>query len=278
MTYSVLISVYKSDSPAYLVEALDSIYKNQIKKPDEIVIVEDGPVPDETAKVISAFSDSVHASGTGKVKVIGLKENVGLGAALKEGTKHCTCDYIFRMDTDDISVPERFKILSEYLEAHPEIDALGSDIGEFTHNPDHVTRKRVCPAKHEDILKMSKTRNPMNHVSAVIRRESLNKIGGYRALPLIEDYYLWVRMLAHGMKLANINQTLVKVRLGDGFDHRRGSKDRVKSWKVLQRYMISHGMIGRFRAFLNMISIRLFVYSPSGLKHILYGKLLRKHM
>ena len=277
MTYSVLISVYKSDSPVYLAVALDSIYKNQIKKPDEIVIVEDGPVPEGTGRVIKAFSDSVHSEGNAKVKVVGLKENVGLGAALKEGTKHCTCDYIFRMDTDDISVPERFKVLSEYLEAHPEIDALGSDIGEFTEDPEKVTRKRVCPRDHEGILRMSRSRNPMNHVSAVIRRESLVKIGGYRALPLIEDYYLWVRMLAHGMKLANINQTLVKVRLGNGFDRRRGSVDRVKSWKVLQRYMVSHKMIGRFRAFLNMISIRLFVYSPSGLKHILYGKLLRKH-
>lgn len=277
MTYSVLISVYKSDSPVFLAEALDSIYKNQIKKPDEIVIVKDGPVPNEIEEVIKAFSDSVHHEGRANVKVIGIKKNSGLGVALKEGTRYCTGDYIFRMDTDDISVPERFKTLSEYLEAHPDTDVLGSDIGEFTDNPDKVVRKRVCPPDMKGIIKMSRSRNPMNHVSVAIRRESLLKVGGYIPLPLIEDYYLWVRMLANGMKLANINCTLVKVRIGNGFDFRRGNLDRARSWKKLQKYMLRHGMISHLRAALNMISIRLFVYSPSKIKHILYGKLLRKH-
>ena len=278
MTYSVLLSVYKSDSPIYLADALDSIYKNQIKKPDEIVIVEDGPVPDETDRVIKDFFDSVHEEGRARVKVVELKKNRGLGAALKEGTKHCTGDYIFRMDTDDISVPDRFRIMSEYLEDHPEIDVLGSDIGEFTDNPENIVRKRVCPTDMDGIRKMCRSRNPMNHVSVAIRRESIEKVGGYMTLPLIEDYYLWVRMLANGMKLANINKTLVKVRIGNGFDNRRGSKARVKSWKILQKYMLHHGMIGPIRAMLNMIGITLFVYSPSGFKHLLYGKLLRKHI
>jgi len=276
MTYSVLMSVYESDPPEYLADALNSIYRDQTKKPDEIVIVEDGPVPDEITEVIKAFSDEVHSEGTATVKVVGLKKNVGLGAALKEGTKYCTGDYIFRMDSDDLSVPERFKIMSECLEKHPEIDVLGSDIGEFADDPETVIRKRVCPPNMNGILKMCRSRNPMNHVSVAIRRESLIKAGGYAPLLLIEDYYLWVRMLAKGMKLANINKTLVKVRIGNGFDNRRGSTDRVRSWKKLQNYMLDHGMISRPRALLNMIFIRLFVYSPSGLKHILYGKLLRK--
>ncbi|MCR5203763.1 MAG: glycosyltransferase [Lachnospiraceae bacterium] len=277
MTYSVLLSVYKDDSPVFLTEALNSIYKDQTKKPDEIVIVEDGPVPDETEEVLRSFFDSVHDEGTAKVKIVGLEKNVGLGAALKEGAKHCTGDYIFRMDTDDVSVPERFRIMSEYLEKNPDVDVLGSDIGEFNANPDHVIRKRVCPADYDGILKMCRSRNPMNHVSVAIRRESLLKVGGYKALPLIEDYYLWVRMLANGMKLANINKTLVKVRIGNGFDNRRGSHDRIKSWRILQKYMVRHGMIGHFRALINMISIRIFVYSPGRLKHFLYGKFLRKH-
>ena len=276
MTYSVLLSVYRKDSPVFLAEALDSIYKKQIKKPDEIVIVEDGPVPDEIDDVLKRFSDLVYNEGSAKVKIVELWQNKGLGEALKEGTGHCTCDYIFRMDADDISVPERFQVMAGYLETHPDVDVLGSDIGEFIDDPDKIIRKRVCPAEKNDIIKMGRKRNPMNHVSVAIKRSSLLKVGGYVPLSLIEDYYLWVRMLANGMKLANLNKTLVKVRVGTDFEIRRGKTDRIKSWRKLQNYMLLHGMIGRFRAFWNMLCIRFFVYSPNVVKKFVYGKLLRK--
>ncbi|MBR4343073.1 MAG: glycosyltransferase [Lachnospiraceae bacterium] len=276
MTYSVLLSVYRKDSPVFLAEALDSIYKDQTKKPDEIVIVEDGPVSDETDDVLKRFSEKIYNNGDSRIKIVDLGQNRGLGAALKEGTKHCTGDYIFRMDADDISVPQRFEVMSEYLESHPDIDVLGSDIGEFIDDPERVIRRRVCPSDKNGIIKMSRKRNPMNHVSVAIKRSSLIKVGGYVTMPLIEDYYLWVRMLANGMKLANLNKTLVKVRVGSDFEIRRSRTDRIRSWKKLQNYMLLHGMIGRPRAFWNMLCIRLFVYSPSTIKRFVYGKLLRK--
>ena len=95
----------------------------------------------------------------------------------------------------------------------------------------NITGRRTVPLQHDDIYAYMKSRNGMNHVTVIFKRKDLLAAGNYQRLNWLEDYYLWVRMLAHGMKLANINQTLVKVRLGDGFDHRRGSKDRVKSWR-----------------------------------------------
>ena len=112
-------------------------------------------------------------------------------------------------------------------------------------------------------------------MTACIRRSALTDVGGYVPLPLMEDYYLWVRMIAKGYKFANINETLVYVRVGNGFNSKRGSSTRVKGWKTIQNYMLEHGMITRAKAIKNMLYIRVFVYTPAWLKQFLYKHFLR---
>lgn len=273
MKYSVLMSVYKNDSPKYLKYALRSIYEDQTRKPDEIVVVFDGPLSKELYLILSEFKK-------GKEHIVHyypLKENRGLGLALKYGSLKCNGDYIFRMDSDDISDPMRFETQIAYIEKHKEIDVLGTDIAEFNKSPNELNKRvRACPAKHEEIKKMGKKRNPMNHVSVCIKKSALLKSGGYKSLLLLEDYYLWLRMIVAGCKFANINESLVYVRVGNGFTSKRGSKERIYGWKILQKYMIKHGMINRFEGVINMISIWIFVNTPVWLKKLLYEKVLRK--
>ena len=78
----------------------------------------------------------------------------------------------------------------------------------------------------------------MNHVSVCIKKSALLKCGGYKTLLLLEDYYLWLNMIVAGCNLANIPESLVYVRVGNGFDSKRGSKERIIGWKVLQNFMI----------------------------------------
>lgn len=269
--YSVLMSVYKKDDPAHLKEALESIFDNQTRKPDEIVVVFDGPLTDSLYQVLYAFR-------TGKEDIVFYypqSNNRGLGEALRIGTQHCNGDYIFRMDADDISAPNRFEKQISYVEQHPHVDVVGTDISEFNSSLDEAMRIRACPAKHEDIVEMGKRRNPMNHVSVCIKKDSLENSGGYLSLQLLEDYYLWLRMIAAGYMFANINESLVYVRVGNGFDSKRGSKDRIVGWKVLQRYMVSHHMINQIESIMNMIYITVFVYTPSWTKRFLYNYFLR---
>ena len=162
------------------------------------------------------------------------------------------------------------------MENHPEIDVLGTDIAEFQETPNEDMRIRSCPEKHEDIVNMGKRRNPMNHVTVCMKRTALEKSGGYRTLLLLEDYYLWLNMIAAGCKLANIHESLVYVRVGNGFDSKRGSQERIDGWKVLQDFMLKHKMITKKDAMLNMMYINVFVKTPSWLKKILYSTLLRK--
>jgi hypothetical protein len=181
------------------------------------------------------------------------------------------------MDSDDVSDPKRFEKQAAYVEQHPEIDVLGTDIAEFKNTPKESRKRvRVCPANHDDIVHMAKRRNPMNHCTVCIKKTSLEKCGGYKTLLLLEDYYLWLNMIAAGCKLSNINESLVYVRVGNGFCSKRCSKERITGWKVLQDFMIEHGMISKREAQMNMVYIWGFVNTPAWLKKLLYEKVLRK--
>ena len=271
--YSVLMSVYKNDDPDFLKIALESIYDKQTHKPDEVVVVFDGPLKEQLYDVLNAFQKGREDV----VKYYPQEVNHGLGEALRIGSELCTGDYILRMDSDDISDARRFEKQIAYVEAHPEVDAVGSDIAEFNEDPTKEDmRTRICPARHEDIVRMCKKRNPMNHVTACIKRSALMKAGGYQTLLLLEDYLLWINMIVAGCKLANINESLVYVRVGNGFDGKRGSRERIVGWSKLQEIMLKHGMINHVEAIMNKLYIRAFVKTPVGLKKWLYNKILRK--
>lgn len=266
------MSVYKKDSPEFLEMALRSIYENQTRKPDEIVVVFDGPLTDALYVVLEQFASD-------KQKVVRYypqEENRGLGEALRIGAEKCTGDYIFRMDSDDVSVETRFEKQIAYLEQHPEVDVLGTATAEFNFSVDED--KRICapPKDHEAILKMAKRRNPMNHMSICMRREALMRANSYQPLLLLEDYYLWLRMMIAGNRFANLAQPLVFVRLGNGFYSRRSSKEQIRGWKVLQNYMLEHGFINRFDKLRNMITVRAFVLTPPWLKKWIYATFMRK--
>lgn len=273
MKYSVLMAVYKNDDADFLRRALTSIYEEQTRKPDEIVVVFDGPLTESLYAVLDDFSK-------GKENIVRYhreETNKGLGEALRIGSEHCTGDYIFRMDSDDISHPERFEKQAAYIEAHPDVDVLGTDIAEFYESyTEESLRVRACPEEHKDIVAMGKRRNPMNHVSVCIKREALIRSGGYESLFLLEDYYLWLKMITAGCVLANINESLVYVRIGNGFHTKRGAKVRVKGWRVLQDYMLEHKLITKSEARKNMFYIRAFTYCPTWIRKLLYDKILRK--
>ncbi len=165
MKFSLLLSVYVKENPRYLNEALGSI-ENQTLQPFEIILVKDGLLTPELDSII------VYNSEHSKIpyKIIELKENVGLGEALNEGMRRCTCMWIARMDSDDIALPVRFEKQFLYLSEHSEIDILGGWICEFDEIPKKCNKERRVPELHDDIVKFSKHRNPLNHMTVVFRK------------------------------------------------------------------------------------------------------------
>lgn len=271
--FSVLMSVYEKDNPKFFYDALESIYEKQTLKPDQIVIVVDGPITNDLNHVLNNFETDKKDI----VCILRLEKNNGLGLALKEGSNLCRNEYIVRMDSDDISTTDRFEKLMKFAENNPELDAFGSDIAEFFISPDEENKKvRACPSSLKGIKKMLKKRSPMNHVSACIKKDSLLKVGGYLSLPYVEDYYLWARMVANGCKLANINEPLVYVRVGDGFLKRRSNKEILINRKKIGKYLLKNKLLNRFEYFLYTFEARLFILSPIWLKRFFYKTLLRK--
>ena len=154
--YSVLMSVYKNEKPDFLKTAMNSMW-NQTVPPDDFVLMCDGPLTPELDTVIRNM-EQAHA----KLHVIRFPENHGLGHALQVGVKECKNEYVARMDSDDISRPERCEKELRVFENHPELAIVGSVIEEFTEIepdsfvPNAVNSKRVVPETSEQIVEFAK--------------------------------------------------------------------------------------------------------------------------
>lgn len=233
MQFSVLMSLYDKEKPSYLEECLESLV-NQTQRADEIVLVYDGPINRDLISVVDSWSSLL------PIKIVALKKNVGLGQALNEGLKHCTYDYVMRMDTDDICQPSRFELQSQFMELNPDIDISGSCIYEFIDNKANIVSERKVPLADNDIKKFAKHKNPFNHMTVVFKKSSVQSVGGYQHHYLMEDYNLWLRLLGNGFKAGNLDEALVLVRVGvDMLVRRRGLKYVASEYKLAQTKRIT---------------------------------------
>ncbi len=188
MLFSVLMSLYAKEHPEFLYRSLQSIWDKQTLKPAEIVLVKDGPLTPELERVISDFQTRT------PLKVVALSKNQGLGKALNAWLQACSYDLVARMDTDDISKPERFERQVSVFEKHPEFSLVGAWIEEFIDAKEHIVAVRKVPERHEEIYSFAKS----NHPVVMFRKTAVLRCGNYRHCISYEDYYLWVRMLANG--------------------------------------------------------------------------------
>lgn len=238
--FSVVISVYKNDVPIFFDKALKSITEYQTVMPDEVVLVVDGPISDELNYIIQKYVKKYNF-----FNIIRLKENGGLGNALRIGVENAHFEYIARMDSDDISTPTRFEEQRNYFEMYSETDIVGGDISEFIDDELNVVGRRTVPQSNSEIREYMKTRCAMNHVSVMYKKSSVQNAGGYLDWFWNEDYYLWIRMWLNGAIFANTGTVLVNVRVGNDMYQRRGGDKYFKSEKGLQDYMLKHNMIDR---------------------------------
>lgn len=269
--FSVLMSVYQKENINYFKKALDSILVDQILKPDEFVLVIDGPVNDSFNMLIEDYEKKYEKI----LKVYRLEKNVGLGKALNYGLSKCKYNLVARADSDDINVPERFQLQINKFKSDNSIDVLGSFIDEFNDNYRVPINFKKMPLKNEELYRMAKVRNPINHMSVMFKKEAIINAGGYKHLPYLEDYYLWIRVLANGGKIENLDKYLVHVRVGNGMLNRRSNKEYIPNWKKLNNYMKDNGIINIVEYIRNIISIYGFIYMPVSLKRIVYKVLLR---
>lgn len=166
--------------------------------------------------------------------------------------ERCSFDLIARMDSDDISVSDRFCIQLERFLANPALDVVGGIITEFVGNEQNITGVRSVPEFDADVKSYMKKRCPMNHVSVMYKKASVLSAGGYLDWYCNEDYYLWIRMAQCGFIFENIQNVLVNVRTGAGMSARRGGRKYYESEKGIQKYMLKYNQITFLRYLYNI--------------------------
>ena len=270
--YAVLMSVYARDRADWFRAAVRSML-DQTVSPKEFVLVCDGLL----GAALEAEIETFLRNEPELFRIVRLPQNRGLGYALQQGLLRCRCEFVARMDADDIAVRDRVERQLAVMETHTEISVVGGQIAEFTENPEQVTGYRVVSVSEQKIRTTAAFRNPMNHVTVVFRRQDVLDAGGYRDFPGFEDYDLWARMLHDGKRLLNLQDVLCYVRINRDTYRRRGGLSDFRSAVAMQRELRRCGLVTRVQYGRNLI-VRCLgtVLLPVGLRGWLFRTCMRK--
>lgn len=269
--YSVLMSVYHKEKPEYFRASIQSMI-DQTEEADEFVIVCDGPLTEELEKVLLWAKETL----TEKLKIVRIPQNGGLGKALNLGLKLCKNELVARMDTDDISLPDRCEKQLNAFSVHPEVSIISGIVEEFSGDVNDVTVRRLLPERHEDIFEFAKKRNPFNHPCVMFKKSAVERAGGYQEFYLLEDYFLWIRMLLTGAKGMNLNEPILRMRTGLVMYKRRGGVRYASSQIKLFSYMKKNGMISWMRWIKSVLLRTLSCIVPGSIRYMMFKRLLRK--
>lgn len=224
--YSVLMSLYDKEVKEWFESSLKSMISQTIK-PDEIILVIDGPINDKLQAVVNNYKSKFSEI----FKIVPLDENVGLGRALDIGLGHCTNELVARMDTDDISLKSRCEKQLTMFEQDPDLAIVGTLTDEFYDDPKKIISSRIVPTENEEIKKFMKRRSPFNHPTVMFKKSAVIDSGGYGKFKRKQDLDLFSRMINTGHKAANIGESLLLFRSNENNYKRR------KSWSYISSYV-----------------------------------------
>jgi glycosyltransferase involved in cell wall biosynthesis len=196
---SILMPVY--NGIPYLRQAVESVL-SQTLTAWQCVIVNDGS-RDGTSDYLATLNDERF--------LILHQENAGISAAINHGLQHCTARYIARLDADDIALPTRLAEQVAFLDAHPEVALLGTQV--IPMGACGAGSSLNLPTKHDAIMSdLLVGRHAVAHSSAMIRTDLLRELGGYWSLPFGEEYDLMLR-IGEVAQLANLDRILLQYRV-----------------------------------------------------------------
>jgi glycosyltransferase involved in cell wall biosynthesis len=201
---SVVMPVY--NDARYLPRAIESIL-DQTLEAFEYIIVDDHSM-DETRDIIARY-----ARLDSRIRVIRNEKNLGVARSLNRGYKVASGELIARMDSDDISLPERFEKQVAFLEAHPRVGVLGTQTV-FIEEDDRFSQQPEWekPTSHNDLVWRLLYSTPICHPSVMMRMKCFKEVGGYNQDYPNEDMKLWTEM-AFFTKLANLEDVLLHYRM-----------------------------------------------------------------
>lgn len=282
---TVLLTVYAGVRAPHLREALESVAA-QTRVPDELVVVADGPLTPELEAVLATHRPACRS------RLVRLPRNLGSGPASQAGMAAVTGDWVARADADDVSVPHRLErqlaALDEAQAAGRPLDVVGAAMTEFSDAGDlagaggggpagrQVLGVRRLPSGHDAIAAYLRINNPINNPTLLVRAQAVRAVGGYRAVPFMEDYDLMARLLAAGCRFANLDEPLVLFRMsGETIKRRTGARILQGEWQM-QRNLQAYGITRGWQRCRNLVLRLGFRLLPSGLLNRAYSALFRR--
>lgn len=262
---SILMSIYKNENPVYFEQALVSILE-QTRKPSEILIMIDGPITKEIDAVLQKYR-SQHS----QIKTYQFEQQVMLGKALRKGVELCENELIARMDTDDIARPDRLQKQYEYMIRHKEVDILGGCIEEFDEDGNQFIKR--MPTGCKNIKEYAKYRNPINHMTVMFRRQAVLNAGNYRHFPFLEDYDLWLRLIAKDAVIENLSDILVDMRRSKAVFKRRRGISYLFCFLKLRRQQKELGLLSNAEYIRTTLCTICFCLQPAALQKRTYSRL-----
>ena len=270
MNFSVLMSIYAETRSSDLSQCLKSL-SQQTLPATEIVMVRDGPVQSTVERCIESYQS------TFLFRHLYFPHNRGLGPALRDGLEACNYELVARVDSDDCSVPERFKKQAQFLHSKSNISVVGGELKEHYGNVtrDGISVIRRSPMDDISIRLTAKRRNPMNHPTVMFRKIDVLACNSYEFCPLFEDYYLWAKMLAQGYLLSNLPEVLVETDVDSDYFRRRGGVTYLRNELRLVRKLRHIGFLSPMEAGVFILSRLPLRLAPVLLRQYIYRTYLR---
>ena len=264
------MSLYIKENPKYFKLAVDSMLLQTIP-PDEIVIVKDGPITEALQDIIDVFVEKHKNLFT----IIESKQNQGLGRSLNLGLSNCKNELVARMDTDDISKPNRCEKQLEQFEIDNDLVLVGSAIDEFIDDPKVIISRRVVPTENKDIYNFAKRRSAFNHPTVMYKKSKVLEYGGYADLRRNQDVDLFGRMLYGGCKATNLEESLLLFRSNADLAKRRKSWGNTWSYIATIKNFYKLGYSSFFDLTIVSAAQSFLFVCPVALQNWIYKKFLR---
>lgn len=216
---AVIQSVYNKDNPKWAELSFLSIIKQNVNLNNiNYYLCIDGPIGSELKNTIEKYKSYFH-------KIITNEKCFGLAKSLNRLIDSLENEeYIFRMDSDDVCLPNRIKKQIELLENNTNVDICGTaiiEIDELT----NIQKLRKYYTKHEDIIKYLYKGTAVGHPTVCFRKRALNVLKKYNDnLKVSQDIDLWFRAINNDLIFYNLNDPLLLYRKSDNFYSRRSIK------------------------------------------------------
>ncbi|MGH1331521.1 MAG: glycosyltransferase [Paracoccaceae bacterium] len=270
---AAMLCLYKNNVGSEVEEALRSAFDSQELAPVQLIVVFDGPVPDDVKEVINRFSENHN------VKRIIHNECKGHGAARSAALNACEYEWIAIIDADDISMSNRFSSLLELAEAHPEAAVIGGGLIEFQlKNGERVLGSELSyPHSPADVRQYIAKRSPIAQPTSILRVAAVKEVGNYQHWYNNEDYHLWIRLVAAGYELWNVPHSVLWFRTNSDLFARRGGFRYWLNEARLQVFSYHQGTTTIGKLFFGvLIRFIVQVVMTTQLRKLFYTKMLRK--